>query len=170
MGHEPFHHFGPDRLRQGGIKVVGAGQNPRPVNDIVHARGNAGGNALCLLYGNDRLDKALALGQKLDKLFIDNVDFLAELRNTCLFHWLIHAIQIRSGRGIHECVAAPRQRVRAIFLRGSGTTTQGLLPLKPRAVVMAVVLPLKTMAWEPMRQTSKRSMRVGTDLQAPRRG
>ena len=63
-----------------------------------------------------------------------------------------------------------RQRVRAIFLRGSGATTQGRFPLKPRAVVTAVVPPSMKMAWEPMRQTSKLLMRVGTDLQAPRRG
>ena len=32
------------------------------------------------------LDQALALGQKLDELFVDYVDFLAEVRDTCLFN------------------------------------------------------------------------------------
>ena len=65
--------------------MVGAGENPGPVNDIVDAGRNAGGNAFGMFHGNDRLNQALALGQKLDELLIDHVDFLAKVGDTRLF-------------------------------------------------------------------------------------
>ena len=60
--------------------MVGAGENPGPVNDIINAGRNAGRNAFGMFHSNDCLYQALALGQKLDELFIDHVDFLAEVR------------------------------------------------------------------------------------------
>jgi len=66
--------------------MVGAGEDPGPVNDVINAGGNAGRNAFRMFYCNDRLNQALALGKQLDELFIDNVDLLAEVRNTGLFH------------------------------------------------------------------------------------
>lgn len=85
MGHEPFHHFGPDCFRQGGIKMMRAGENPGPVNDIIDTGGNAGRNALGMFHDDDRFNQALALGKQLDEPFINHVDFLAEVYNTCFF-------------------------------------------------------------------------------------
>lgn len=85
MGHEPFHHFGPDCFCQGGIKMVGAGKNPCPVNDIIDTGGNPGWNALGMFHSNDCLNQTLALGEQLDEPFIDHVDFLAEVCNTWFF-------------------------------------------------------------------------------------
>ncbi len=67
--------------------MMGAGENPGPVNDIVNAGGNAGRNAFGVFHGNDGFNQALAFGQKLDELFIDNVDFMAKVGDTCFFHW-----------------------------------------------------------------------------------
>ena len=65
---------------------MGAGENPGPVNDIIHTGGNAGRNAFGVFHGYDRLDQALAFCQKLDELFIDTVDLLAEVGDAWLFH------------------------------------------------------------------------------------
>ena len=65
--------------------MVGTGENPGPVNDIINAGGNAGRQAFPMLHHNNRLNQALALGQKLDELFIDNVDLLAKVGDTRLF-------------------------------------------------------------------------------------
>ena len=65
--------------------MMGAGENPGPVNDIVNAGGNAGRQAFAVLHRNNRFDQALALGQKLDELFIDDIDLLAEIGDTGLF-------------------------------------------------------------------------------------
>ena len=64
--------------------MVGAGENPGPVNDIINTGRNARRNAFRMFHCNDRFNQALALGQKLDELFIDRVDFVAEVRNIFL--------------------------------------------------------------------------------------
>ena len=65
--------------------MMGAGKNPGPVNDIVNAGGNAGRQAVPVLHRNDRLNQALALGQELDELFIDDIDLLAKVGYAGLF-------------------------------------------------------------------------------------
>jgi hypothetical protein len=75
--------------------MVGAGEDPGPVNDIVNPGRNAGRQALALLHRKDRFNQALALGQQLDELLIDNVDVLAEVGDTWLFHCRIHVVHIR---------------------------------------------------------------------------
>ena len=79
--------------------MVGAGKNPGPVNDIIHTGRNAGRNAFGMFHCNDRLNQALALGQKLDELFIDNVNFLAEVGNTGLFQLLRSSSTLVRGGG-----------------------------------------------------------------------
>ncbi len=64
---------------------MGPGENAGTVNHIVDAGLNTRRHAVPMLHRYDRFDKALALSQQLDQLFIDNIDLVAQFRDTGLF-------------------------------------------------------------------------------------
>lgn len=59
--------------------MMRTGQYTGAVNHVIDTGGNPGRNTITLLDGDHGFDQALAFSQKLDKLFIDNVDFTAQV-------------------------------------------------------------------------------------------
>lgn len=68
--------------------MMRAGQHPGAVDHIIHTGWNTGGDTVTLFDCNHSFDQALALGQKLDELFVNNIDLTAQVRDICFGHRL----------------------------------------------------------------------------------
>jgi hypothetical protein len=110
MGHEPLHHFRPDRLGKGRIKAVGAGENAGAVNHIINAGWNAGGHTFLVLGRDDGFHQSLTLGQKPDELFINGVDFETQFRNANFFIFDVMVLELDRDR---QKVNVSKRRVSA---------------------------------------------------------
>ena len=66
--------------------MVGAGENAGAVDHVIDTCRDARRHAVPVLHRDDRFNQALALSQKLDELFVDNIDLVAQFRDAGFLH------------------------------------------------------------------------------------